>query len=221
MKLSISNGIKAAIPSFKLGLITYNDITVTDTPQFLQGRFQLLIEEWLLEKEDKEVGDIPGVKEWRGLFKAFGTDPSRYRPSHEALIRRLRKDRALPSIHTAADVNNCFSVLYEVPMGIYDREKLQGDLTLRIGTSEDSYEGINGREMSMADKFLTSDELGAFGSPIVDSKRSMVTKETKHAVQVIYLRPSQSLETCEKMLENLSDTFIKFNGGVTADLTIV
>ncbi|MGV3487201.1 MAG: B3/4 domain-containing protein [Tuberibacillus sp.] len=221
MKLSISNDIKDAIPSFKLGLITYNDITVTDTPQWLQGRFQLLIEEWLLEKESFEIGSIPGVKEWRALFKTFGTDPSRYRPSQEALIRRLRKDRAFPSVHTAADVNNYFSVVHEVPMGIYDLDQLQGDLQLRIGTPDDTYIGINGRDMSMSNKFLTADESGAFGSPIVDSRRSMVTAETKSALQIIYLRPSVPLERCQEILEQISTAFVQFNGGEITRLTIV
>lgn len=220
MDLVISQDVKTAIPSFKVGLITYHDITVTETPQLLKGRFQLLLDEWLLKMDNQTPGDIPGVQEWRSLFKAAGTDPSRYRPSHEALIRRLFKDRALPSIHTAADVNNCFSVVGEMPMGIYDLNTLQGQITLRIGKLEDSYIGINGRDMSMVNKLLTADSEGPFGSPIVDSKRSMVTEKTKKAVQVIYLRPSLTNETCKKLLIDISHTFIQFNGG-ESELSII
>jgi DNA/RNA-binding domain of Phe-tRNA-synthetase-like protein len=213
MELFINENVKMAIPNFKLGLITYHDITVTETPQLITGRFQLLLEEWLLKINQQAVSDILGVKEWRGLFKAIGGDPSRYRPSHEALIRRLIKDRSLPSIHTAADVNNCFSVYYEIPMGIYDLDHLEGPITLRVGDTGDTYQGINGRDMSMDKKFLTADALGSFGSPIVDSKRSMVTEQTKNAIQILYLRPSTTREAAQEILENVSKTFMQCNGG--------
>jgi len=213
MEFFISSEIKEAVPSFQLGIITYNDITVTNTPQWLQGRLQLSLEEWLLEKENVPTSEITGVQAWRKLFKLFGTDPSRYRPSHEALIRRLRKEKSLPSIHTAADVNNYFSITIEAPMGIYDLDHLDGDVTLRIGKADDHYMGINGREMAMASKFLTADASGAFGSPIVDSKRSMVTEETRNALHVIYFNPDLHRERAEKILDQIGRSFIQFNGG--------
>src|SRR5580693_4260862 len=46
----------------------------------------------------------------RALFRAAGCDPTRYRPSSEALLRRVLKGEALPAIHPFVALNNCPSV---------------------------------------------------------------------------------------------------------------
>jgi DNA/RNA-binding domain of Phe-tRNA-synthetase-like protein len=57
----------------------------------------------------------PPIAAVRRLFKEAGCDPSRYGPSSEALIRRLLKGEAIPSIHPLVDINNCLSARLAVP----------------------------------------------------------------------------------------------------------
>lgn len=219
MNVSISDEIKKMLP-LKIGLITYNNITIGETPQWIHGRIDLFQEELTLALEGKSVTAIQGVKEWREIFKIIGTDPSRYRPSHEALFRRIIKGQKLPSIHSGADMNNLFSMKYEIPMGIYDLMHINGPVTVRVGGESDTYEGINGREMNMSGKLLTSDHDGAFGSPIVDSKRTMVTETTTRALQVLYLKPSLTDEQQLDIVKTVAEGFIKVNGG-DADYQII
>ncbi|MCF6136107.1 B3/B4 domain-containing protein [Pseudalkalibacillus berkeleyi] len=213
MNITISEKLKQMVPEFKVGTIHYHDITVAEPPKMLAGRLQLFQESLMLDADDQPISEIQPIQEWRQIFKKVGTDPSRYRPSSEALLRRVYKGSQLGSIHSAVDTNNFFSLQYQIPLGIYDVSKLSGDVLVDIGTQEDSYEGINGRELDMSGKILTKDDKGAFGSPIVDSKRSMVTEETKHALHVVYFQPSLPDEEANEMLHAIGKMFIQVHGG--------
>jgi DNA/RNA-binding domain of Phe-tRNA-synthetase-like protein len=217
LTLKVDQQITDSIPQFKMGWILYNDITVSETPQLLKGRFHFFYQEEALSLETKNVSDLPGVNEWRSIFKKFGTDPSRYRPSQESLIRRLKKGQPIPEINSAVDLNNFFSIRHQVPMGLYDLANLNGtEIVIRVGTEADQYEGINGRTTVMADKLLSADALGAFGSPIVDSERTKVTGETKNGLHIIYFQPSTSIEEAESLLSQLTDQFLQVHGGTAS-----
>ncbi|WP_349409529.1 B3/4 domain-containing protein [Pseudalkalibacillus sp. SCS-8] len=220
MNITISEKLKQSIPEFKVGAIHYHDITVAEPPKMLAGRLQLFQESLMLEADEKPISAIEPIQEWRKLFKLVGTDPSRYRPSSEALLRRIYKGSALGSVHSAVDTNNFFSLQYQIPLGIYDTFQITGDVIVDIGSAEDSYEGINGREMDMSNKILTRDGQGAFGSPIVDSKRTMVTENTTQALHIVYFQPSLTDEHALEMLQAIEKMFIQIHGG-EAELKLI
>jgi DNA/RNA-binding domain of Phe-tRNA-synthetase-like protein len=213
LEIQVSSQITTQIPHFKLGIIEYKGISIGDSPQMLKGRLQLFQESIYFDLEGKNVTDLPGIQEWRQIFKKTGKDPNRYRHSAEALYRRIQKQNYLASIQSAIDVNNFFSLQYQVPIGIYDKEKLQGKVTIRIGEENEEYLGLNGRLNSLNHLIVSSDELGPFGSPYVDSERSPVTESTKNALQLIYLQPSTELENANRLTESLMKMFLQIHGG--------
>ncbi|MFC9599137.1 B3/4 domain-containing protein [Peribacillus butanolivorans] len=213
MEINISANLSSKIPDFKVGIITYENIEVGPSPQMVKGRLQLFQEALFFDLDEKELTDFPGIKEWRKIFKTTGTNPSRYRPSVEALYRRVKKQNYLTSIHSAIDLNNFFSLLYEVPIGIYDADKLTGDISIKIGESTDKYNGLNGRLNSMENMITSADRDGAFGSPYVDSERTKVTEETKKAIQIIYLQPKTPIKEAHQLTESLMKMFLEIHGG--------
>ncbi|MFB7641110.1 B3/B4 domain-containing protein [Peribacillus butanolivorans] len=213
MEINISANLSSKIPDFKVGIITYENIEVGPSPQMVKGRLQLFQEALFFDLDEKELTDFPGIKEWRKIFKTTGTNPSRYRPSVEALYRRVKKQNYLTSIHSAIDLNNFFSLLYEVPIGIYDADKLTGDISIKIGESTDEYNGLNGRLNSMENMITSADRDGAFGSPYVDSERTKVTEETKKAIQIIYLQPKTPIKEAHQLTESLMKMFLEIHGG--------
>ncbi|GLH63862.1 phenylalanine--tRNA ligase beta subunit-related protein [Parageobacillus sp. G301] len=216
MDVVVAETIKQMIPEFKVGIILYNHIVVDDSPQMLKGRLQLFQESIYFDLQETAIADIPELAEWRRTFKTIGTDPSRYRPSSESLYRRIQKKNFIPTIHSAADVNNFFSLYYKIPIGIYDLDKLEGPVTIDIGTDQDEYIAINGRTVNFSHKLVSKDIHGPFGSPIVDSQRTAVTKDTKNAVQIVYLLPSMKQEQCEKLLQSMQKMFLQIHGGDAA-----
>lgn len=215
MKVIVADNVTEKLSFAKFGIIVYRDITVGSSPQMLKGRIRLFQESLHLDLEDKEMKDIPGVAEWRSIFKDTGTDPSRYRPSIEALYRRIKKGQFLEPFNSAVDLNNFFSLKYEIPFGIYDVSKLDGDVTLAVGDDSASYEGLNGREIKLNNMLHTSDGGGPFGSPFVDSRRTAVSEGTNSALHVVYFKPSMEVSECEEMLAAISEMFLQVHGGTS------
>lgn len=213
MEIQLSPKLIELIPNIKLGIIQYRDITIGNSPQMVKGRLQLFQESMYFEMENKHVTDFPGIEEWRQVFKRTGKDPNRYRHSAEALLRRIQKQNYLSPVHSAIDLNNFFSLQYQVPIGIYDTDKLSGPLEIRIGKKEEEYVGLNGRSNSLENLIISSDQNGPFGSPFVDSARTSVSESTKNALQIIYVRPSTDLSNANKLTESLMKMFTQVNGG--------
>jgi len=130
--------------------------------------------------EDATVGAV------RGLFRAAGCDPTRYRPSSEALLRRVLKGEELPPIHPLVDLNNCLSIDLAVPCGMAAEGSFTGSVTLRAGKPGEGYESIRG-PLNLEGKPLLADVAGPFSTPIADSRRTKVQDGTRRAWLVAYL----------------------------------
>ena len=99
---------------------------------------------------DYGVNDIPNIKESRMAYKAFGKDPSRYRVSSEALIRRIGQGKGLYEVNTVVDTNNLISIVSGFSAGSYDAEKIEDILVFRVGREGETYEGIGKDEINIA-----------------------------------------------------------------------
>ena len=54
----------------------------------------------------------------RTMYKRVGLDPTKTRPSSEALLRRVRKGDPLPRINSMVDVCNWCSLEFQLPYGL-------------------------------------------------------------------------------------------------------
>jgi DNA/RNA-binding domain of Phe-tRNA-synthetase-like protein len=131
------------------------------------------------------AGD-PVVAALRSLFRAAGCDPTRYRPSSEALLRRLLKGEELPAIHPLVDLNNALSVALAVPCCVVAEGTIEPPFVLRAGRPGESYESLRG-PFNLDGKPLLADIQGPFGTPITDSQRVKVTGDARDAWVVAYL----------------------------------
>lgn len=135
---------------------------------------------------DYGINEIPNIKESRAAYKAFGKDPSRYRVSSEALIRRIGQGKGLYEVNTVVDVNNLISVESGFSVGSYDTSKIEDDLAFRIGREGETYKGIGKDEIHIDCLPVLSDEKGAIGSSTSDSERAMITEEATEVLTLIY-----------------------------------
>ncbi|MDY7095887.1 MAG: phenylalanine--tRNA ligase beta subunit-related protein [Acidobacteriota bacterium] len=132
------------------------------------------------------VAKDPVVAAVRKRFREAGCDPTRYRPSSEALLRRLLKDEELPRIHPLVDVNNFLSVRLMVPCCVLAEGSFTPPLTLRAGAEDESMESLRG-PFSLGGKPLLEDAEGPFGTPITDGVRVKVLRSTAAVWLVAYL----------------------------------
>jgi len=132
------------------------------------------------------VAEIPAIAAARQAFKALGKDPSRYRVSSEALIRRLDQGKALYRINTVVDTNNLISLHTGLSAGTYRIDALRPPLTLRKAGAGETYEAIGRGPFNVENLPVLSDAQGPFGSPTSDSERSMIGLDATDVLMVIY-----------------------------------
>lgn len=132
------------------------------------------------------LAEHPTAAAVRRLFRQAGCDPTRYRPSSEALLRRVLKGEELPAIHPFVDLNNCLSIEMVVPACVMDVDRVEPPFTLRAGREGEAMLSMRG-PFELAGKPLLADAGGPFGTPITDSERVKVTARTDRAWLVAYL----------------------------------
>ncbi|POZ54933.1 hypothetical protein LYSIN_03228 [Lysinibacillus sphaericus] len=213
MEVSLNPSLLTQLPELKIGIIHYTKIVVAESPQMIKGRLQLYQENLYLEMQDQPVTEREGIAEWRQLWKQLGADPNRYRHSAESLMRRVSKQNYLTPLHSGVDLNNFFSLQYEIPVGIYDIAHLKGNIEIALGNEETGYEGLNGRFNTLNHILFSRDEEGPFGSPFVDSQRTAVSEATTEALHIFYLRPSLATVDAQKLLASAGKMFNQIHGG--------
>ena len=122
----------------------------------------------------------------REMYRRIGLDPTKTRPSNEALLRRVRRGDAFPRVNSLVDAVNLCSLQFQLPYGVYDRAALAGAITLRLGRDGEAYAGIRKDAVHVAGRVTVADGTGPFGNPTSDSFRAMVTTSTRDALVVIF-----------------------------------
>ena len=146
----------------------------------------------------------------RTMYKRVGLDPTKTRPSSEALLRRVRKGDSLPRINSMVDVCNWCSLEFQLPYGLYDAAHIDGDLVeLRIGSPGESYPGIRKDDVNVGGRIALADRVGPFGNPTSDSARTMVTTATTQAMLVVFapldLEPQRLMEVLDVTSRRMSE----------------
>ncbi len=159
------------------------------------------------------VGEVPGVHEARALYKALGIDPTKHRPSSEALLRRALRGQAPPAVNTLVDVVNLCSLRQQLPYGLYDAASVRPPTILRRGTEGEGYEGIRKDRVSVAGRPTLADAEGPFGNPTSDSARTMVTLGTTRSLIVLFAPATLTAARVEALLNETADAVRLACGG--------
>lgn len=149
----------------------------------------------------------------RTMYKRVGIDPTKTRPSNEALLRRLRKGGQIPRVNSMVDVVNWCSVEFQLPYGLYDRLRMRGAVMLRLGREGEAYAGIRKDEVHVAGRIIVADDEGPFGNPTSDSARTMVTSATTEALVVVYAPASTDAGRLRSVLDTTSSRLALVCGG--------
>ena len=148
----------------------------------------------------------------RTMYKRVGIDPTKRRPSSEALLRRVRKGDCLPRINSMVDVCNWCSLELQLPYGLYDAAHIEGDVVLRLGVEGESYPGIRKDDVHVAGRIKLSDSLGPFGNPTSDSARTMVTTKTRRALVVVFAPREIAGRRLDHVLDVTAQRMHEFTG---------
>lgn len=211
--LVIDSHMKELWPAVRVGCLQYQVQVEKKNPElwaYLKKEIYKKAKDVIF---DYGVNEIPNIKESRAAYKAFGKDPSRYRVSSEALIRRIGQGKGLYEVNTVVDVNNLISIESGFSVGSYDADRMGEDLVFRIGEAGETYKGIGKEEIKIDALPVLADKQGAIGSSTSDSERAMITEDAEEVLTLIYsFSDNQDLEKALESGRRYLEQYAKTSG---------
>ncbi|MBR2161218.1 MAG: hypothetical protein IKH69_02620 [Bacteroidaceae bacterium] len=185
IRISISEEFKAHCPEFR-GIAVEAKAVNTPYSEGLWQEIDAYSEELKAHFTVDEIKLRPSIAATREAYRRCGKDPSRYRPSGEALCRRVLRGLQLYQIDTLVDIINLVSMKTGYSIGGFDADKIQGsDLVLGVGHADEPYEGIGRGVLNIEGLPVYRDAVGGIGTPTSDHERTKMTLETTHILAVI------------------------------------
>lgn len=166
-------------PIVVLGAASFDGLTVVERESRLDEPMAAAAER-ARQAPPAERADV------RAMYRQVGLDPTRTRPSSEALLRRVRRGDPLPRVNALVDICNWCSLELQLPFGLYDLDHVQGAIELRLGRPGEAYAGIRKDDVHVGGRLTLADAAGPFGNPTSDSARTMITPATRRALFVIF-----------------------------------
>ena len=144
------------------------------------------------EKAVRETVKLEQINKWlpiqatRQAYKRLGKDPNRYRPSSEALRRRILRELPLYKVDTLVDLINLVSIRSGYSIGGFDVDKIAGgSLVLGVGREGEIYHRIGRGELNIAGLPVYRDAVGGIGTPTSDEERTKIGLDTTHLLMII------------------------------------
>lgn len=215
MKINVSEEIRTACPAFVGAAVS---ITLTNS-QYCPALWEEIeheLSEYRMRYTTESIKDMPAIQATRQAYKALGKDPSRYRPSSEALVRRTLQGKSLYQISTVVDLINLASIAYGYSVGGFDADKIVGDcITLGVGREGEPYEGIGRGTVNICGLPVYRDAVGGIGTPTTDNERTKLSLDTTHLLAVVngYDGDREQVERCALYIKELAERFAEGKDG--------
>lgn len=184
MQLTISPTISEKCPGLVLGVIEC-EVRNSLSDIRLWEEMDAEIAHFRATTPMDQINKRTTIAATRMAYKALGKDPNRYRPSAEALCRRVVREMELYRINTLVDLINLVSIRTGYSIGGFDADKIEGGLILTVGTSTDEFEAIGRGLLNIEGLPLYKDSKGGIGTPTSDNERTKLSLETRQLLMII------------------------------------
>ncbi|MCD8042369.1 MAG: hypothetical protein LUH10_04835 [Tannerellaceae bacterium] len=210
IQISISDEIARVCPGLEILSIACD---IENTPSDPELWEEITKEEGLF-RSNYRIEDINKripIQATRQAYKKLGKDPNRYRPSSEALCRRILRGVPLYKIDTLVDLVNLISIRTGYSIGAFDAEKIQGEqLILGVGREGELYNGIGRGELNIQGLPVYRDAKGGIGTPTSDEERTRIELSTRRLLMIINgYSGNEGLNAAEEMAISLLQRYVK------------
>lgn len=216
VEVIVSEEIRRVCPEF-IGAALEAQITNTPYSALLWdeiGKFQT---DYCRKYTTESIKEMSAIQATRKVYKRCGKDPSRYRPSSEALIRRMLKGYDLYQIDTAVDLINLASIAYGYSIGGFDADNIVGNtLVLGVGREGEPYEGIGRGPLNIAGLPVYRDGQGGIGTPTSDHERTKLSVSTTRLLALVngYDGNREQVLACAEYMQELLRKYAASDGDV-------
>lgn len=212
-ELKVSQEIRQACPVFA-GAAVYAAVKNSTYSEGLWNEINEFTRELTSTTQIDDIKLQPVIAATRKAYKRCGKDPGRYRPSAEALRRRLMRGIPLYQIDTLVDLINLVSLRTGHSIGGFDADKIQGNqLELGIGKANEPFEGIGRGVLNIEGLPVYRDAVGGIGTPTSDNERTKMDIGTTHILAIVNgyngkegLR--EAVEMIQSLLQKYTDSVV-------------
>ncbi len=184
MRISVAETIKKVCPQLKLAIL-YAKVKNSHSSDLFWSEIEKEIELIKSNYRLEQINQRSCIAATRKVYKTLGKDPNRYRPSAEALCRRIVRDIPLYRVSTLVDLINLVSIRSGFSIGGFDCDKIQGDVELGVCTSDDEFEAIGRGSLNVEGLPLYRDRVGGIGTPTSDNERTKISIGTTRLLMII------------------------------------
>ena len=180
----ISNLIYDACPQF-ISVQFECDVINSDYNKLLWLEIESFINEFRKHNKIKDINKFAPILATRNTYKKLGKEPNRYRPSGEALRRRILKSVDLYKINTLVDAVNLISLKTGHSIGGFDASLIQGSLELGVGQKDEKFEAIGRGFLNIEFLPVYRDSVGGIGTPTSDEERTKINNNTNKFLMLL------------------------------------
>ena len=197
----------------RVGLVEARHVIVRPADEALRAELDATAAALRERYAGREPAQIDGLQPARDLYKRLGIDPTRLRPSSEALVRRVLRGEGVPPINSLVDAGNLCSLEFLLPVGLHDLGSVRGELSLRRGKPIEMFEAIGKSYYSVEGRLVLADETGPCGTPTSDSVRTMITEATVRCLLVIYAPGTLPADRMDEHVRTAAARIQRYSGG--------
>ncbi|HXC82220.1 MAG TPA: phenylalanine--tRNA ligase beta subunit-related protein [Trebonia sp.] len=158
MRFRHSDEIWRDFPALVPGVVFASGITGDVCEDARTEKFLAIARTRLAEMPE---GEMPPIQAWRRAFSRMGLKPTQYRCASESLLRRFRKEGAIPRLHPLVDLCNAVSLAFAIPVAVFDVSAITGDLEVRYAVGDEDYVTFSGDvEHPPAGEVIFADDAG-------------------------------------------------------------
>jgi DNA/RNA-binding domain of Phe-tRNA-synthetase-like protein len=165
-----------------------------ETAERVRGRYDLL-----------SLKEVRAIRAYRDFMWRLGIDPTKIRPSAEALVRRILMGKPFPTINTLVDLYNVISVRFLISIGAFDLDRLEGEPLLRFAEEGEEFLGIGmEKPLRLGGEVVLADERKVVAIyPYRDSELTKVTEKTGRVLFLLCGVPGIERKTLREAGEEL------------------
>ncbi len=147
MKLVLSDSIQKKFPDLRIGVAVAEGVINKSSPEledFITKEFRIFASK---HDHPSDIAKHKNINAWREIYKSFGVNPKKKKPTAEALLTRVVRSSFIPNINPAVDAYLASEMLHYLPIGGYDLDRIEGDIVLKESIGNEEFIGVGSTEV--------------------------------------------------------------------------
>lgn len=203
-----SQEVSYRFPELAVCIGTITDVHNEKENERIEQLREAVYQEVKTKHNIETLKDNPTVRAFRDFYWKLGIDPTKTRPSGEALLRRVLHGDELPRISAVVDAYNLASTKTILPISGFDVDLLNQPFHVRFAKNGETFTGIGmDKPITLTEQMLVlADQKQVLCIyPYRDTDLTKITMQTRNAMIIVYGVPRIDEQVLKEAAETTLD----------------